>query len=104
MLSRCPRPEGVGGGGGGGGSGGGTLIGVGGALLGAGWVLIDGCGATDVDSTGPVAGALRNVSRTTGTATAAQATAMSAILAGFVRCHGGGGDLNVNELLSDARS
>jgi hypothetical protein len=80
------------------------LIGVGGALLGAGWVLIDGRGATDVDSTGLVAGALRKVSRTIGTATAAEATAMSAILACLVRYHGGGGDLNVNELMSDARS
>jgi hypothetical protein len=67
-------------------------------------VLIDGRGATDVDSTGPVAGPLGSVSRTTGTATAAEATVMSAILACLVRYHGGGGDLNVNELLFDARS
>jgi hypothetical protein len=73
-------------------------------LLGAGAALIDGRGATDVGSTGPAAGSLRKVSRTTGTATAAQATATSAILAGLVRYHGGGADLNVNALLFDARS
>jgi hypothetical protein len=57
-----------------------------------------------VDSTGLVVGALRNVTRTIGTATAAEAIAMSAILAGFARYHGGGGDLNVSVLLFDARS
>jgi hypothetical protein len=53
---------------------------------------------------GPAAGLLRKASRTTGTATAAQATATSAILAGLVRYQGGGGDLNVNALLFEARS
>ena len=93
--------------GGGGGGGGGALIGVGSALLGAGWAPVDGCGATDVDSAGPVAGVpglLGHTSRTSGTATAADAAAIIAIVACLVRYHGGGGDLNVNALLFEARS
>jgi hypothetical protein len=34
----------------------------------------------------------------------AAAAVMSAIRASFVRYHGGGGDLNVNELMFEARS
>jgi hypothetical protein len=79
------------------------LIGVDGELLAAGWVLNDG-GDTDVGATGLVAGVLRNVSRTIGTATAAKATATRAILACLVWYHGRGADLNVNELLFEARS
>jgi hypothetical protein len=41
---------------------------------------------------------------TTGTATAANAAAISAIPACLVRYHGGGGVLNVNPLLFEARS
>lgn len=95
---------GGGGGGGGGGSGGGALIGVGAALLGTGWADVDGFGATDVDCSGLVAESPPNASRTIGTATAAVATAIRAIFAGLVRYHGGGGDLNVNVLLFEARS
>ena len=95
---------GGGGGGGGGGSGGGRLIGVGGTLLGAGWALVDGLGATEVDCSGAVEESPRNASMTIGTATAAVATAIRATFAGLVRYHGGGGALNVNVLLSEARS
>jgi hypothetical protein len=76
---------------------------VGWALLGAGWAVVDACGATDV-SAGPVAGLRGHASKTTGTATVAAAAVMSAIRASFVRYHGGGGDLNVNELMFEARS
>ena len=64
----------------------------------AGWALVDACGDTDVDSSGPVAGLLGNTSKTTGTATAADATATSAIVACLVRYHGRGGGLNVSVL------
>jgi hypothetical protein len=40
----------------------------------------------------------------TATATAAEATAISAIVARLVRYQGGGGALNVNEPLFEARS
>jgi hypothetical protein len=80
------------------------LIGVGGALVGTGWAVVDGCGATDVDCWGLVAESPRNASRTIGTATATAATAIRAILACFVRCHGDGADLNVNVLLFEGRS
>jgi hypothetical protein len=77
---------------------------VGCALVGAGWALVDVCGETDVDSPGLPAGLLGHTSTTTGTATAADAAAISAIVACLVRYHGGGGALNVNALLFDARS
>jgi hypothetical protein len=80
------------------------LVGVGSALLGVGCALVDGCGATDVDVEGSVAGLLDNARKTTGTTTAADATAMSAIVACLVRYHGGGGALNVNPPSFEARS
>jgi hypothetical protein len=80
------------------------LIGVRGALLGTGWVVVDGRGVTDVDCSGPDAESPRNASRTIGTATAAAATAIRAILACLVRYQGEGGALNVNVLLFEARS
>jgi len=80
------------------------LVEVGAAVLGVGWALVDACGATDVDPSGPAAGPLRNTTMTTGTATAAAAAAMSAIVACLVRYQGLGGGRNVNELLSEARS
>jgi hypothetical protein len=80
------------------------LIGVGAALVGTGWAVGDGCGAMDVDCWGLIAESPRNASRTIGTATAAAATAIRATLAGFVRYHGGGGVLKVNELLLEARN
>jgi hypothetical protein len=72
--------------------------------VGAGWALVDACGEMDVDSPGLLAGLLGHTSTTTGTATAADAAAISAILAGLVRYHGGGGALNVKALLFEARS
>ena len=80
------------------------MVGVGWMLLGAGCALVDACGATDVDSSGPVAGLLRSTSMTTGTATAADAAAISAIVAALVRYHGRGGGLNVSVLLFGVRS
>jgi hypothetical protein len=80
------------------------LVGVGSALLGVGCTVVDGCGAADVDVVGSVAGLLDVASKTTGTATAADATAMSAIVACLVRYHGGGGVRNVNPPLFEARS
>jgi hypothetical protein len=71
--------------------------------VGAGWALVDACGETDVDSPGLLAG-LGHMSTTTGTATAADAAAISAILACLVRYHGDGGARNVNALLFEARS
>jgi hypothetical protein len=78
------------------------LIGVG-LALGAGWALVDACGETDVESRGLFAGLLDNTSKTTGTATAAAAVTINAIVACLVRYHGGGGGLNVNALLVEAR-
>jgi hypothetical protein len=72
--------------------------------VGAGCALVDTCGETDVDSPGLLAGLLGHTSTTTGTATAADAAAISAILACLVRYHGGGGGLNVNALLFEGRS
>jgi len=80
------------------------LVGVGTALLGAGCALVEVCGATDVDVEGAVAGLLGHTRMTTGTATAADTAAISAIAACLVRYHGGGGALNVNPLSFDARS
>lgn len=80
------------------------MIGVGGALVGTGWAVVEGWGATDVDCWGLGAESPRNASRTIGTATAAAAAAIMATCAGFVRYHGGGGALNVNERLFEARS
>jgi hypothetical protein len=77
---------------------------VGAALLGAGCALVDGCGATDVDFEGAVAGLLESTSITIGTATAADAAAISAMVACLVRYHGRGGALNVNSLIFEARS
>jgi hypothetical protein len=71
---------------------------VGSTLLGAGCALVEVCGDTDVDVEGSVAGLLGNTSKTTGTATAADAAASSAIDACLVRYHGSGGALNINEL------
>jgi hypothetical protein len=79
------------------------LIGAGAALLTAGWI-VDGCGATDVDGPGVVDELSGNTSTTIGTATAAAATATSAILACLARYHGAGGARKVNVLVSDARS
>jgi hypothetical protein len=90
----------AGGGGGGGSGGGGALTGGASKVVSAGRTLVDGCGATDVDSAGRFARPVGQMSRTTGTATAA---AISAIVACFVRYHGGGGALNVNALLFEAR-
>jgi hypothetical protein len=72
--------------------------------VGAGWALVDACGERDVDPPGLLAGLLGHTSTTTGTATAADAAAISAILACLVRYHGDGGALNVNALLFEARS
>jgi hypothetical protein len=72
--------------------------------VGVGCALVDGCGATDVDFEGPVAGLLENTSMTTGTATAADAAAINAIVACLVRYHGCGGALNVNAVSFEARS
>lgn len=72
--------------------------------MGAGWALVDACGETDVDSSGSVAGLLGHTSKATGTATAADVAAISAIDAFLVRYHGRGGVLNVNPLLFEARS
>jgi hypothetical protein len=78
---------------------------MGAALMGAGWTLADGCGATDVvDSAGSVAGLLGHTSTTIGTATAADAPASKAIVACLVRYHGDGGGLNVSALVFEARS
>ena len=82
----------------GGGGGGAGLIGVGEALLGAGWAVVDACGATDVDCSGPVAGPSGRTSMTIDPATAADALAISTIVACFVRYHGAGGALNVSVL------
>jgi len=82
----------------GGGRGGAGLIGVGEALLGAGWAVVDACGATDVDCSGPVAGPSGGTSMTIDPATAADALAISTIVACFVRYHGAGGALNVSVL------
>ena len=82
----------------GGGGGGAGLIGVGEALLGAGWAVVDACGATDVDCSGPVAGPSGGTSMTIDPATAADALAISTIVACFVRYHGAGGALNVSVL------
>jgi hypothetical protein len=73
-------------------------------MLGVGWAVVDGRGATDVDCSGPVVVLLGQASRTIGTTTAADAAAMSAIRACLVRYHGGGGVRNVNALLFVARS
>ena len=73
-------------------------------LLGDGWALVDTCGATDVDCWGPVEGLLGNTSKAIGTATAADAAAISVMVAGLVRYHGAGGGRNVNVLLLEARS
>jgi hypothetical protein len=80
------------------------LTGVGSALLGVGCGVVDACGATDVDSSGPAAGLSRNTSMRTGRATAANATATSAIIACLVRYHGARGGRKVSVLLSEARS
>jgi hypothetical protein len=72
--------------------------------MGTGWALVDACGATDVEGAGLVEGLSGNTSRTIGTATAADATAISAIVACLVRYHGGGGGLNVKVLVFEARS
>jgi hypothetical protein len=78
---------------------------VGAALLGAGCKLVDGCDDPDVDVDGSVVGLLGHISKTSGTAIAADAAATSiAIDARLVRYHGSGGALNVNELLLEARS
>jgi hypothetical protein len=73
-------------------------------LVGAGWALVDARGETDVVSPGLLAGLLGHMSTTTGTATAADVAAISAILACLVRYHGDGGALNVNALVFEARS
>jgi hypothetical protein len=80
------------------------LVGVSRGLLGVGWALVDACGGTDVGDPGPVEGLSRNTSMTTGAATAADATATSAIIACFVRYHGAGRGRNVNVLVFEARS
>jgi hypothetical protein len=80
------------------------LVEMGAAALGAGWALVDACGATDVDSSGPAAGPVRNTTMTTGTATTAAAATMSAIVACLVRYQGRSGGRNINVLLSEARS
>ena len=73
-------------------------------LVGVGCAVVDTCGATDVDFEGSVAGLLGNTSKTTGTTTAADAAATSAIVACLVRYHGCGGALNVNPQLFEAMS
>jgi hypothetical protein len=80
------------------------LTGVGGALLGTGWAVEDGCGATDVDGPGAVERLSGHRISTMGTITAADATAISVTLACLVRYHGGGGARNVKVLLLEARS
>jgi hypothetical protein len=89
-------------GGGGGGSSGGGAIEVGWAL-GAGWAVVEGRGATDVDCPGPVEELPGQTSSAIGTATAAEATAISAILTPLLRYHGSGGARKVNVLLFEAR-
>ena len=74
-------------------------------MLGDGWAaVVDACGATEVDWPGPVEESPGHTSKTRGTATAAAATAMSAIVACLVRYHGAGGGRNVSVLLFEARS
>ncbi|MDT5330202.1 MAG: hypothetical protein QOF31_1499 [Mycobacterium sp.] len=73
-------------------------------LLVVGCALVDGCGATDVDVEGSVAGLLGNTNKATGTTTAVDAAAISTIVACLVRYHGRGGALKVNPLLFEARS
>ena len=80
------------------------MVGIGAALLGAGCALVDACGATDVDFEGSVAGLLGHTRMTVGTATAAHAAAMSAMVACLVRYHGGGGALNVSAVSLEVRS
>jgi hypothetical protein len=77
---------------------------MGAALLGAGCALVDVCGATDVEFDGSVAGLLGHTRMTIGTATAADAATISAIVACLVRYHGGGGALNVSAVSFEARS
>lgn len=80
------------------------MVGVGRTLLGAGWVLVGACGDTEVDCPGLVEELSGHTSKTIGTTTAVAAAAISVTFACFVRCHGGGGDRNVNVLLFGARS
>ncbi len=98
-VSSC---EGAAGGGGGGGRGAGVLLrlgcevlGDGTALLGAGEAL--GEGATPVDSSDP-GESPRNTDGRITVSSAAAATAMDAIAAGFVRYHGFGAGLKVRVL------
>jgi hypothetical protein len=80
------------------------LTGVDGAVLGTGWAVVGGCGATDVDGAGPVEELSGHASTTIGTTTAAAKRASSAMPACLVRYHGSGGARKVNVLVSEARS